>query len=191
MKKKHEGPNSLITRRTVNHTGQIAVEKDALENASPATKSNEGNETLLIGEQQKTEIVAQAPTLKAGNLMEKIVDQDNLNRAYQRVAANKGASGIDGMSTDELKSWLKAKKEELIKELFDETYQPNPVRRVNIPKPNGGTESWEYRQLLTDLSNKRYCKYSLRSLIQHSQNRATGSGQTAVLIRRCSRQENT
>lgn len=119
-------------------TDQRAAERDALRNASHDTESDSGTETLVNEEQQEDVMRAETPTLETDNLMNAVVDAGNLNKAYQRVATNKGAAGTDGMATQELKGWLQRNKEQLIKELLDGTYQPNPVRRVTIPKPNGG-----------------------------------------------------
>ncbi|MGK0469444.1 MAG: RNA-directed DNA polymerase [Clostridium sp.] len=73
-----------------------------------------------------------------GNLMEKILHRDNLNQAYKRVKKNKGSSGVDGMTVDELLEYLKRNKSQLQKELIEESYTPMPVRRVEIDKPDGG-----------------------------------------------------
>lgn len=74
----------------------------------------------------------------ADNLMVKVCDITNLNRAYKRVKANKGSPGIDGMTVSELGEWLKAHKDELIASLLDGSYQPQPVKGVQIPKAGGG-----------------------------------------------------
>ena len=71
-------------------------------------------------------------------LMEEVCRPENLNRAYRKVKANKGAPGVDGMTIVQLRSWLAARKEELIASLLDGSYQPQPVRGVQIPKPGGG-----------------------------------------------------
>lgn len=73
------------------------------------------------------------------NLMERVCEPSNLNRAYKRVKGNKGAPGIDGMTVETALDWLKKHKERLIQSLLDGSYQPSPVRGVDIPKPNGGT----------------------------------------------------
>jgi RNA-directed DNA polymerase len=73
-----------------------------------------------------------------GNLMEQICERSNLNRAYKRVKANKGAAGVDGMTVSELFGWLVEHKEELLTSLLDGTYQPQTVRGVAIPKRGGG-----------------------------------------------------
>lgn len=67
-----------------------------------------------------------------------VLDPDNLNLAYQRVTRNKGAAGIDGMTVDELSPYLKEHREEFITLLASGQYKPAPVKRVEIPKPNGG-----------------------------------------------------
>jgi group II intron reverse transcriptase/maturase len=70
-------------------------------------------------------------------LMEKILEVENLNKAYKKVKRNKGSGGIDGMQVDDLLPYLKGNREELLKSLMDGTYCPKPVRRVEIPKENG------------------------------------------------------
>ena len=72
------------------------------------------------------------------DLLCKVLDRDNLNRAYKRVKANKGASGIDGMTVEEALPWLKEHREELLESIRNGKYKPQPVRRVEIPKDNGG-----------------------------------------------------
>lgn len=68
-----------------------------------------------------------------------VLDRNNLNQAYLRVKRNKGAAGVDGIAVDDLLPYLRENKEELIAELKDGSYKPSPVKRVEIPKPNGGT----------------------------------------------------
>ena len=74
----------------------------------------------------------------ASDLLEAILDRDNLNRAYKRVKSNHGAAGIDGMSVEEALPWLKEHREELLQSIRDGSYEPSPVRRKEIPKPDGG-----------------------------------------------------
>ena len=71
-------------------------------------------------------------------LIEEIASKDNLNQAFLQVARNKGASGIDNMTCDEVKDYLKVHGQDLINQILSREYQPLPVRRVEIPKPNGG-----------------------------------------------------
>ena len=74
----------------------------------------------------------------AEDLLDKILDRDNLNQAYRRVKSNKGAPGIDGMTVEEALPWLKEHKVELLQSIRDGKYKTNPVRRKEIPKPDGG-----------------------------------------------------
>jgi len=74
--------------------------------------------------------------LTAG-LMEQVCQPANLNQAYERVLANQGAPGIDGMTVDQLGAWIRLHKHELIAVLLDGSYKPQPVRGVQIPKPGG------------------------------------------------------
>lgn len=72
------------------------------------------------------------------HLMEEVAGSANLNRAYKRVKANGGAAGVDGMGVTELQAWIALNRERLIASLLDGSYQPQPVRGVQIPKPGGG-----------------------------------------------------
>lgn len=76
--------------------------------------------------------------LWAKGLLEKILDRDNMNKAFKKVKSNKGAGGIDGMEVDELLRHLKENGQQLTKAIQDGKYRPNPVRRVEIPKEEKG-----------------------------------------------------
>lgn len=77
--------------------------------------------------------IQKAEERDGADLLEKVLDRDNLNRAYRRVKANKGASGVDGMTVDEALPWLKEHREELLESIRNGKYKPSPVRRVEIP----------------------------------------------------------
>ncbi len=72
------------------------------------------------------------------SLMEQILSKDNLNTAYLQVVRNKGAAGVDGMEYTELKAHLSENGETIREQLRTRKYKPQPVRRVEIPKPDGG-----------------------------------------------------
>ncbi len=72
-------------------------------------------------------------------LMEEIISRGNLKKAYNRVVSNKGAAGVDGMTTGRLKEHLIREWPRIREELLGGRYQPQPVRKVEIPKPGGGT----------------------------------------------------
>jgi RNA-directed DNA polymerase len=71
-------------------------------------------------------------------LMEEVIRLSNLSKALDRVRANKGAAGVDGMAVTELQPWLAEHLPELTRSLKEGTYEPQPVRGVEIPKPGGG-----------------------------------------------------
>ena len=71
-------------------------------------------------------------------LMEEICERENCWQAYKRVKANKGSPGIDGVKVGELSGYLKQHWPWIREQLLRGTYQPQPVRRVEIPKPDGG-----------------------------------------------------
>ena len=74
-------------------------------------------------------------------LLEDILSRDNMMLAYKKVKANKGASGIDGVTIDEIDEYLKVNWVEIRENIRKRKYQPQPVRRVEIPKPNGGVRN--------------------------------------------------
>lgn len=74
----------------------------------------------------------------AENLLEAILDRNNLNKAYLKIKRNGGSAGIDGMTVDEMLPYLKEHREELLGALRNGKYKPKAVRRVEIPKPDGG-----------------------------------------------------
>jgi len=72
------------------------------------------------------------------NLMEQVCDPKNLLSAYRRVRSNKGKPGVDGMTVYELADWLRENTAALTTSLLDGTYQPQPIRGVQLKKPGGG-----------------------------------------------------
>ena len=88
-------------------------------------------EALSMSDAQSEEAVAY------GDLIEKVLDDENIVRALRRVVANNGAPGVDGKSVDDLALWLQDHTEDLKEEIRSGNYIPVPVRRKEIPKPNG------------------------------------------------------
>ena len=74
----------------------------------------------------------------ANDLLERILERENLNRAYKQVKRNHGAPGIDGMTVEKALLWIRENREELLQSIREGSYKPNPVRRKEIPKPDGG-----------------------------------------------------
>jgi RNA-directed DNA polymerase len=77
----------------------------------------------------------------ASSLMEAVVERGNLWLAYQRVLENKGAPGVDGLPVSEFKAYLQRYWPTIKGRLLAGLYQPQPVRRVDIPKPQGGVRT--------------------------------------------------
>ena len=74
-------------------------------------------------------------------LIEEILSRENMMQAYKKVKANKGASGIDGIGIDEIDKYLRENWVEIRERIRKRRYNPQPVRRVEIPKPNGGVRN--------------------------------------------------
>ena len=70
--------------------------------------------------------------------MEAVADPANLNEAWKKVRANRGAPGVDGITIEAFPAWLAPRKEKLLEELRSGTYRPQALRRKRLPKPNGG-----------------------------------------------------
>jgi RNA-directed DNA polymerase len=109
--------------------GELAFMSSA--EVKPKAVLDEGCEPLTAGSK---------PESQTGNerLMEVMLERENLLTALKRVEGNKGAAGVDGMSVTELRGHLKHHWPELREQLLSGSYQPQPVRRVEIPKAGGG-----------------------------------------------------
>ncbi len=94
------------------------------------TKSNGGACSIALTEADRKD--------SAENLLERILERNNLNQAYLKVKRNGGSAGTDGMTVEEMLAYLKENREELLKALRRGTYKPKAVKRVEIPKPDGG-----------------------------------------------------
>lgn len=70
-------------------------------------------------------------------LLEEILNQNNLNKAYKKVVANKGVAGVDGITVEEEFDYLKENKDRILNQIRKRKYRPQPVKRVQIPKENG------------------------------------------------------
>jgi len=80
----------------------------------------------------------ESPASNDEQLMEVVCERENCLRAYKRVKSNKGSPGIDGMTVEELPGYLKEHWPAIREQLLCGTYKPQPVKRVEIPKPDGG-----------------------------------------------------
>ena len=105
-------------------------------------------------------------------LMEKILSRDNMFEALKRVKANKGAGGIDGISVEEIDQYLRENWVDIRDKIRRRKYRPQPVRRVEIPKPNGGVRNLgiptvvdrvieqAITQVLTPIAEPHFSEYS-------------------------------
>src|SRR5438034_5358478 len=108
---------------------------------SLALEPRDRGEAPVSGCQGAEPIVAKpAPESSAGTeqLMEEVCNRENLVRAWKRVRQNKGGPGVDGMTIDDAKDYLREHWPSIRSQLLAGTYQPPPVKRVEIPKPDGG-----------------------------------------------------
>ena len=94
-------------------------------------------------------------------LMEEVCKRENLREALHRVRSNKGSPGVDGMTVDALAEHLKKHWPTLRTQLLEGTYQPKPVKRVEIPKPDGGT-----RKLGVPTAQDRFVQQALMQVLQ-------------------------
>jgi RNA-directed DNA polymerase len=104
----------------------------------------ERGEAPIVGGPGAEPVVAMAePESPAAtmHLMEKVCERENLVRAWQRVRGNKGAPGVDGMTIDDAKSYLREHWPDIRSQLLAGTYRPQPVKRVEIPSRTAGSES--------------------------------------------------
>src|SRR3989454_10838719 len=113
--------------------------------ADSMTEMSEADQGGIRRKRREHDAGASNVTARRGNpspeemtLMEAMVARENMTEANARVVRNKGAAGIDGMSVEELKPYLQAHWPKIKEELLEGTYQPQGVRKVEIPKPGGG-----------------------------------------------------
>lgn len=111
--------------------------------ADPNASGPAGGDTRNVSEPVR---VSQAiPALNndtettGSSLFDEVLLPKTLNQAWNQVRANQGAPGVDGITIEQFPEWLGEHKERVLAALRDSSYQPSPVRRVDIPKPGGGT----------------------------------------------------
>ncbi len=111
----------------------IQMELDFSSALTGAARGVAGEETESSGATSGPENPA-----KTDRLMEEVCERENLKEALRQVKANKGSSGVDGMTVVALSDYLKRHWPAIREQLLSGTYEPQPVRRVEIPKPDGG-----------------------------------------------------
>jgi RNA-directed DNA polymerase len=118
--------------------------KAEADRADQAGTEDTGRNPGSAGTRAEADVATRTRT-KAGvataGVMEAVVERGNLMLAYQRVTGNKGAAGVDGVAVSEFKDHLKRHWPVMRARLLAGEYQPQPVRRVDIPKPQGGVRT--------------------------------------------------
>ena len=111
--------NQLVLAFLAEDTGEA---QRAAEEGTESLRAKRGTESPAIGEQ----------------LMEEVCERENCKQALARVKANKGSAGVDGMTVHELPEFLKQHWPAIREQLLSGSFKPQPVKRVEIPKPDGG-----------------------------------------------------
>lgn len=111
----------------------IQIELDFTFTGTGEARATGREETESSGAKHETESPA-----STNRLMEEVCERENLREAWKRVKANKGSAGVDGITIDGLTDYLKQHGPAIREQLLSGTYEPKPVRRVEIPKPDGG-----------------------------------------------------
>jgi RNA-directed DNA polymerase len=113
-------------------------QKNQLVLAFPEKGRSEAPKTFQEGTESRTAKCETERPASHEQLMEEVCERENCWQAYKRVKANKGSPGIDGMKTGDLSGYLRQHWPTIREQLLCGTYKPEPVRRVEIPKPDGG-----------------------------------------------------
>jgi RNA-directed DNA polymerase len=117
------------------------LESDQRQNTQSELDFSPRGEARKVGRQEVESLPAMDEPESPANtcrIMEEICERENLREALQRVRSNKGSAGVDGMTVRDLGGYLKEHWPVIRGQLLSGTYQPKPVRRVEIPKPDGG-----------------------------------------------------
>jgi group II intron reverse transcriptase/maturase len=144
------------------------MKRDYPPEAGVELRGKEGEHSYAPASEEKED----GNKVDTSKLLEKVLDRVNLNLAYNRVKKNGGSHGVDGMKEEELLPYLKRHGENLKQTLLEGKYRPQPVRRVEIPKPDGGIRllgiptvcdrmiQQAIAQVLSPIFEKEFSKYS-------------------------------
>src|ERR1700750_1190738 len=161
---------------------------------SLALEQADQGEAPVSGHQRTEPFVAKpAPESSAvtEQLMEEVCNRENLVRAWKRVRQNKGSPGVDGMTIDDARDYLREHWPSIRSQLLAGTYQSQPVRRVEIPKPDGGVRKLGVPCVVDRLISRPCCRFSRSAGTQHSPSTATASDQGDPPTRRWPRHSDT
>ena len=113
-------------------------QNNQLELAFTASRRGEAPEAAREGTEPSTARRGTESPADTERLMEEVCHRENLIKAFEQVQANKGSPGVDGLTVEELRDFLKQHWSAIRDQLLSGTYKPQPVKRVEIPKPDGG-----------------------------------------------------
>src|ERR1035438_5586957 len=140
----------------------IQIELDLSSALTGAARGAAGEETESSGATRGPESPA-----KTDRLMEEVCERENLKEALRQVKANKGSAGVDGMTVVALSDYLRQHWPAIREQLLNGTYEPQPVRRVEIPKPDGGG----MRKLGIPSVLDRFIQQAVMQVLQHKWDR--------------------
>ena len=129
--------------------------------ALPGIEQGEALGNTVGGTETSTATQRSESSADMENLMEEAVEQGNLERALKRVESNRGSSGVDGMIAGDLRGYLVGHWPAIREQLLNGTYKPMPVKRVDIPKPDGGV-----RQLGVPTVLDRFIQQAVLQVLQ-------------------------
>src|SRR5262249_42262026 len=124
-------------------------------------------------------------------LMEEVCNRENLVRAWKRVRRNKGSPGVDGMTIDDARDYLREHWPGIRPQLLAGTYQPQPVRRVEIPKPDGGGRKLGAPCVVDPLIQQALLRFSRSGGTRRFPSTVTASDRDAPPIRRWPKRNDT
>ena len=125
------------------------------------------------------------------DLLAQALASANMGAAWKRVKSNRGSAGVDGLSIAETADELSAHWSRIRASLLDGSYRPAPVRRVQIPKPDGGVRELGIPTVTARRSSKPCCKSCSPELTRRSPNTVMASDRDAVRTTRCSKHSAT
>src|SRR5256886_11086706 len=140
----------------------IQMELDFSSALTGAARAAAGEETESLVATNGSESPA-----RTDRLMEEVCDRENLKAALRQVKGNKGSAGVDGITVNQLPDHLKQHWPAIREQLLNGTYEPKPVRRVEIPKPDGGV-----RKLGIPTGLDRFIQQAVMQVLQRRWDRA-------------------
>lgn len=176
-----EGPNDDTESRTTD-LGIDRDDRSAVNSGGPAEVSEPAARELVRGVEVGTATGGRTKSEDCAT-MERVVERANMQLAYQRVVRNKDAAGVDDLALTELRGWLAVHWPSVRKALLEGRYLPRPVRRVDIPKPQGGVRTLGIPTVV-DLDLEKFFDRVNHDVLMARVARRVGDERVLKLIRR-------